>query len=64
MNDKLFASILGQAIEGDKKAIEIIIDEYGNIINKYCCDKNGVNEDCKQYIKYKIIKEIKKFKIN
>ena len=62
MNDKIFIEILKEAINGNDKAIETIIEEYGNLINKYACRDNKMYEDCKQYIKCKIVQKIKEFK--
>lgn len=63
MNNKIFEKVLKEAVNGDKYAIEIIINEYLPLIDKYSSLEGQVDEDCKQYIKYQIIKNIKKFKL-
>lgn len=62
MDDDVFVKTLKEAIEGKPEAIQTIIDEYGNLINKYSCRNGEIDEDCKQYIKEEIIKSLKKFK--
>jgi len=62
MEDEIFVKTLKKAMEGNSEAIQTIIDEYGNLINKYSCHNGQVDEDCKQHIKEAIIKSLKKFK--
>jgi len=62
MDDEIFVKTLKEAMEGNAEAIQTIIDEYGNLINKYSCHNGQVDEDCKQHIKEAIIKSLKKFK--
>ncbi len=62
MEDKVFVNILRKAVAGDIKAIGTMIEEYGNIINKYSCRNGFIDEDCKQQIKMQIIQDITKFK--
>ena len=62
MDDDVFVKTLKEAMEGKTEAIQTIIDEYGNLINKYSCRNGEIDEDCKQHIKEEIIKTLKKFK--
>lgn len=62
MDDEIFVKTLKEAMEGNAEAIQTIIDEYGNLINKYSYHNGQVDEDCKQHIKEAIIKSLKKFK--
>ena len=47
MDDDVFVKTLKEAMEGNPEAIQTIIDEYGNLINKYSC-RNG------EIVKYEI----------
>ena len=62
MDDDVFVKTLKEAMEGKTEAIQTIIDEYGNLINKYSCRNGEIDDDCKQHIKEEIIKSLKKFK--
>ena len=62
ISDKDFANTLQKAVAGDVKAIFKIIDIYDGLILKHSTIDGAYNQECRDYIEDRIIKEIKKFK--
>lgn len=62
ISDKEFVEILDKAVDGDIKAIYEIIDIYDGLILKNSIVHGVFNQECRDYIEDRIIKEIKKFK--
>ncbi len=63
MRKQEFESILEQAVSGNKKSIEIILELYAPLINRKSYLNGKLDEDLRQYILMHIIKNISKFKI-
>ena len=62
ISDKEFVIILDKAVNGDINAIYQIIDIYDELIRRNSMINGRFNQDCRDYIEEKIIKEITKFK--
>lgn len=62
INNKDFVKILAKAIRGDQQSIYQIIEIYEPLINKNARINGVFNQECKDYIVDKIIKNIKIFK--
>ena len=62
ISNREFAEILQKAVKGDINAIYQIIEIYEGLILKNSTFDGLYNQECRDYIEDKIIKEIKKFK--
>lgn len=58
-----FDRILKRAVEGDEKAIREILEIYEPMIKSNSRWRGKLDEDLKEYIVIRIIKNISKFKI-
>lgn len=58
-----FKKLIIEATSGKKEYIDIILQIYAPLINRYSYLKGKMDEDLKQYILMHIIKNISKFKI-
>lgn len=62
ITNREFVKILKQAVDADISAIYKIIDIYAGAIVKNSTINGRYNQECRDYIEEKIIKNIKKFK--
>lgn len=61
-DNKLLYYLIKQAKKGNKRAIFELIIRFDPLINKYAKINGEFNQECKDYIIDKLLKEIKKFK--
>jgi DNA-directed RNA polymerase specialized sigma subunit len=55
--------LVKRAKNGDKDALERIVQNYTPLIEKYCKDlQSEVKEDCRQYLVTNMISAVKRFK--
>lgn len=62
ISNRDFAKVLQKAVSGDIEATYKIIDIYDGLILKNSTINGKYNQECRDYIEDRIIKEIKKFK--
>lgn len=63
MTDVEFRSILTAAVVGEHSALEIILEQYSPLINRYSVINGDLDEDLRQYILMHIALNIGKFSI-
>ena len=63
MTDVEFRSILIAAVAGEHSALEIILEQYSPLINRYSVINGELDEDLRQYILMHIALNIGKFSI-
>ena len=62
ISNRDFAKVLQKSVSGDIEATYKIIDIYDGLILKNSTINGKYNQECRDYIEDRIIKEIKKFK--
>lgn len=63
MTKSEFAEILTRATEGDRTALDKILELYMPLIDKHSVVGGRFDEDCKQYIMLQVALQIARFKI-
>ena len=57
-----FSDILRLAQSGDRQAQNEILLQYMDLINRNCFIDGAFDEDCRQYIMLRIVKQLPRFK--
>lgn len=59
-----FESVLNGAIQGDRKALESLLDSYQLLIRKYSYVNGRFDEDLYQQLIFRMLKQVEKFEFS
>lgn len=61
MTQQDFESVLNGAIQGDRKALESLLDLYQPLIRKYSYVNGRFDEDLYQQLIFRVLKQVRRF---
>ena len=63
MAEKRFSDTLRRAVNGEHDAVNAILEQYMPLVNTYSFIDGKFDEDCRQYILERIVKQLPKFEL-
>ena len=62
MKNDAFSQLLARAQNGENHAMELIIEAYMPLIDRYSYVDGALDEDCRQFLLLRVLLAIRKFK--